>query len=308
MSSKTETKQELAFQGLREKIPWHISSRDAVLRNPNMLIGLVFITIVVVLALICPLLIKVGILRDPYIFDPLNRLLPPGRSPDGDLFLFGTGPLGRDIFSMVIYGSRISLLVGLSVAILAASIGTMIGILAGYFSKLDDIIMRFMDGIMAIPGILLAIVLMAILGPKVENVIIALTVVDAPRTSRIVRSVVLTIRESQYVDAANAFGASKARILFRHIAPNTFAPVIVQATFLFASAILSEASLSFLGAGVPPDIPTWGNIIGEGRIYFIGHSNIVILPSLGLFFLALAVNMFGDGLRDSLDPKLRGKT
>jgi peptide/nickel transport system permease protein len=308
MSSKTETKQELAFQGLREKIPWHIASKDAVLRNPNMLIGLIFISMVVILALLAPLLIKVGILRDPYIFDPLNRLLPPGRSPDGDLFLFGTGPLGRDIFSMVIYGSRISLVVGLSVAILAASIGTMIGILAGYFSKLDDIIMRFMDGIMAIPGILLAIVLMAILGPKLENVIIALTVVDAPRTSRIVRSVVLTIRESQYVDAANAFGASKRRILFRHIAPNTFAPVIVQATFLFASAILSEASLSFLGAGVPPDIPTWGNIIGEGRIYFIGNANIVILPSLGLFFLALAVNMFGDGLRDSLDPKLRGKT
>lgn len=308
MSSKTETKQELAFQGLREKIPWHISARNAVLRNPNMLIGLIFISIVVVLALIAPLLIAVGILRDPYIFDPLNRLLPPGRSPDGDLFLFGTGPLGRDIFSMVIYGSRISLVVGLSVAVLAASIGTMIGIISGYFSKLDDVIMRFMDGIMAIPGILLAIVLMAILGPKLENVIIALTVVDAPRTSRIVRSVVLTIRESQYVDAANAFGASKVRILFRHIAPNTFAPVIVQATFLFASAILSEASLSFLGAGVPPDIPTWGNIIGEGRIYFIGNANIVILPSLGLFFLALAVNMFGDGLRDSLDPKLRGKT
>lgn len=308
MSSKTETKQELAFQGLREKIPWHISARNAVLRNPNMLIGLIFISIVVVLALIAPLLIAVGILRDPYIFDPLNRLLPPGRSPDGDLFLFGTGPLGRDIFSMVIYGSRISLVVGLSVAVLAASLGTMIGIISGYFSKLDDIIMRFMDGIMAIPGILLAIVLMAILGPKLENVIIALTVVDAPRTSRIVRSVVLTIRESQYVDAANAFGASKVRILFRHIAPNTFAPVIVQATFLFASAILSEASLSFLGAGVPPDIPTWGNIIGEGRIYFIGNANIVILPSLGLFFLALAVNMFGDGLRDSLDPKLRGKT
>ena len=308
MSSKTETKQDLAFQGLREKIPWYISTKNAVLRNPNMLIGLVFILTVVILALICPLLITLGILRDPYIFDPLNRLLPPGRSPDGDMFLFGTGPLGRDIFSMVIYGSRISLLVGLSVAILAATLGTTIGILAGYFSKLDDIIMRFMDGIMAIPGILLAIVLMAILGPKVENVIIALTVVDAPRTSRIVRSVVLTIRESQYVDAANAFGASKTRILFRHIAPNTFAPVIVQATFLFASAILSEASLSFLGAGVPPDIPTWGNIIGEGRIYFIGNANIVILPSLGLFFLALAVNMFGDGLRDSLDPKLRGKT
>jgi len=307
MSNKTDA-QDLAFQGLREKVPWHKAALRAVLRNPNMLIGIVFISLVVTLALLCPLLIKLGILRDPFVFDPLNRLLPPGRSEEGDLFLFGTGPLGRDIFSMVIYGSRISLVVGLSVAILAAVIGSGIGIVAGYFSRLDDIVMRFMDGIMAIPGILLAIVLMAILGPKLENVIFALTVVDAPRTSRIVRSVVLTIRESQYVDAANAFGASKTRILLRHIAPNTFAPVIVQATFLFASAILSEASLSFLGAGVPPDIPTWGNIIGEGRIYFIGNSNIVILPSLGLFFLALAVNMFGDGLRDSLDPKLRGKT
>jgi len=207
----------------------------------------------------------------------------------------------------VIYGSRVSLFVGLSVAIISAVTGSFIGIVAGYFSKVDDIIMRFMDGIMAIPGILLAIVLMAVLGPRIENVIFALTVVDSPRTSRIVRSVVLTIKESQYVDAARAFGATKTRILARHIAPNTFAPVIVQATFLFASAILAEASLSFLGAGVPPDIPTWGNIIGEGRIYFITNSNIVILPSIGLFLLALAINMFGDGLRDSLDPKLRGK-
>ena len=170
MSNKTDA-QDLAFQGLREKVPWHKAALRAVLRNPNMLIGIVFISLVVILALLCPLLIKMGILRDPFVFDPLNRLLPPGRSEEGDLFLFGTGPLGRDIFSMVIYGSRISLVVGLSVAILAAVIGSAIGIIAGYFSRLDDIVMRFMDGIMAIPGILLAIVLMAILGPKLENVI-----------------------------------------------------------------------------------------------------------------------------------------
>ena len=281
---------------------------NALWRNPNMLIGLIFVSLVGIIALLAPVFIKFGILEDPFLYDPLNRLLPPGRSEDGKLFLFGTGPLGRDIFSIVVYGSRVSLFVGLAVAIIAAIVGTFIGIVAGYFSKADDIIMRFMDGIMAIPGILLAIVLMAILGPRIENVIFALTVVDTPRTSRIVRSVVLTIKESQYVDAANAFGATNTRILLRHIAPNTYAPVIVLATFLFASAILAEASLSFLGAGVPPDIPTWGNIIGEGRIYFISNSNIVILPSIGLFLLALAINMFGDGLRDSLDPKLRGKT
>ena len=306
MSTKSEA-QDIQFQGLRPKIPMYISMGNALWRNPNMLIGLIIIVIVGIVALLAPLMIKVGILEDPFIYDPLNRLLPPGRSEAGKFTLFGTGPLGRDIFSIVIYGSRVSLFVGLSVAIISAVTGSFIGIIAGYFPKVDDILMRFMDGIMAIPGILLAIVLMAVLGPRIENVIFALTVVDSPRTSRIVRSVVLTIKESQYVDAARAFGATKTRILARHIAPNTFAPVIVQATFLFASAILAEASLSFLGAGVPPDIPTWGNIIGEGRIYFITNSNIVILPSIGLFLLALAINMFGDGLRDSLDPKLRGK-
>lgn len=306
MSTKSEA-QDIQFQGLRPKIPMYISMGNALWRNPNMLIGLIIIVIVGIVALLAPLMIKFGILEDPFIYDPLNRLLPPGRSEAGKFTLFGTGPLGRDIFSIVIYGSRVSLFVGLSVAIISAVTGSFIGIIAGYFPKVDDILMRFMDGIMAIPGILLAIVLMAVLGPRIENVIFALTVVDSPRTSRIVRSVVLTIKESQYVDAARAFGATKTRILARHIAPNTFAPVIVQATFLFASAILAEASLSFLGAGVPPDIPTWGNIIGEGRIYFITNSNIVILPSIGLFLLALAINMFGDGLRDSLDPKLRGK-
>jgi len=306
MSTKSEA-QDIQFQGLRPKIPMYRSMGNALWRNPNMLIGLIIIVIVGIVALFAPLMIKFGILEDPFLYDPLNRLLPPGRSEEGKFTLFGTGPLGRDIFSIVIYGSRVSLFVGLSVAIISAITGSFIGIVAGYFPKVDDIIMRFMDGIMAIPGILLAIVLMAVLGPRIENVIFALTVVDSPRTSRIVRSVVLTIKESQYVDAARAFGATKTRILARHIAPNTFAPVIVQATFLFASAILAEASLSFLGAGVPPDIPTWGNIIGEGRIYFITNSNIVILPSIGLFLLALAINMFGDGLRDSLDPKLRGK-
>lgn len=307
MSTKSEA-QDIQFQGLRPKIPLYIAMGHALWRNPNMLIGLIIIVIVAIVALLAPLMIKFGILEDPFIYDPMNRLLPPGRSEEGKFTLFGTGPLGRDIFSIVIYGSRVSLFVGLSVAIISAITGSFIGIVAGYFPKLDDIIMRFMDGIMAIPGILLAIVLMAVLGPRIENVIFALTVVDSPRTSRIVRSVVLTIKESEYVDAARAFGATQNRILLRHIAPNTFAPVIVQATFLFASAILAEASLSFLGAGVPPDIPTWGNIIGEGRIYFITNSNIVILPSIGLFLLALAINMFGDGLRDSLDPKLRGKT
>ena len=307
MSTKSEA-QDIQFQGLRPKIPFYIAMGNSLWRNPNMLIGLIIIVIVGIVALLAPLMIKFGILEDPFIYDPMNRLLPPGRSEEGKFTLFGTGPLGRDIFSIVIYGSRVSLFVGLAVAIISAITGSFIGIIAGYFAKIDDIIMRFMDGIMAIPGILLAIVLMAVLGPRIENVIFALTVVDSPRTSRIVRSVVLTIKESEYVDAARAFGATQNRILLRHIAPNTFAPVIVQATFLFASAILAEASLSFLGAGVPPDIPTWGNIIGEGRIYFITNSNIVILPSIGLFLLALAINMFGDGLRDSLDPKLRGKT
>ena len=204
MSTKSEA-QDIQFQGLRPKIPWYVAMGNALWRNPNMLIGLIFTSLVAIIALLAPLLIRFGVLEDPFVFDPLNRLLPPGRAEDGKLFLFGSGPLGRDIFSIVVYGSRISLFVGLAVAIIAAIVGSFIGIVAGYFSKVDDIIMRFMDGIMAIPGILLAIVLMAILGPRIENVIFALTVVDSPRTARIVRSVVLTIKESQYVDAANAF-------------------------------------------------------------------------------------------------------
>ena len=304
MSSKAE-QQDLAFQGLREKIPWYISARNAVLRNPNMLIGIVFISLVVTLALLCPLLIKMGILRDPFVFDPLNRLLPPGRSEEGDLFLFGTGPLGRDIFSMVIYGSRISLVVGLSVAIFAAVLGSAIGIVAGYFSRLDDIVMRFMDGLMAFPSFLLAIALVAILGPSFQNVVIALWITGIPGVVRIIRSLVLTLRESQYVEAARAIGAQPLRILFIHIFPQTIAPIVVAGTYIFANSILTEAGLSFLGTGIPPTTPSWGNQMGESRIYASISSWTIFFPGLMVALMVLAVNLVGDGLRDALDPKLR---
>ena len=200
-----------------------------------------------------------------------------------------------------------SLTVGASVALVSSIVGVFIGVTAGYFRKLDDIVMRVMDGVMAIPGILLAIALMALLGGSLLNVIIAITVTDIPRTARIVRSAVLSIREEVYIDAAKASGASNARILAHHVLPNIFAPVIVQATFLFATAILVEASLSFLGAGIPPTTPSWGNMVGEARAYAMTKPHVVIFPGIALFLVAMAVNLFGDGLRDKLDPKLRGK-
>ena len=284
--------------GLRPKLPTYNKVWNALRSNPSMLGGLIIVVFFVVIAVIAPV-----ITRDSWgTLNLINRL----SSPSADNW-FGTGPLGKDIYAMIVYGTRVSLTVGTAVAVMSATFGIVIGITAGYFRMLDNVIMRFMDGLMAIPGILLAISLMALLGGNLFNVIIAITVVDTPRTARVVRSAVLSIREQMYIDAAKAYGAQPLRILYRHVLPNTFAPVIIQATFLFASAILVEASLSFLGAGIPITTPSWGNIIGESRAYALQAPWIVFFPSVALFLVALAVNLFGDGLRDKLDPKLRGK-
>ncbi len=239
------------------------------------------------------------VVGDPIFFNPINRLMPPSTE-----FLFGTDQFGRNILNRTIYGGRISLLVGLSVAILSSAIGLMIGLLSGFFRTFDMLIMRIMDGFLAIPSILLAIALVSLTEASIQNVIIAITVSEIPRVVRLSRSVVLTIRDQPYVDAAIVSGCRQVKIIYRHILPNSLAPIIVQATFICASAIIIESALSFLGAGTPPEIPSWGNMIAEGRSYFQLAPWIILFPGLFLALLILSVNLLGDGLRDMLDPKI----
>jgi peptide/nickel transport system permease protein len=236
---------------------------------------------------------------DPLELSPIDRLRAPSMS-----HWFGTDMLGRDLYSRALYGSRISLFVGTCVATLSMVAGLTIGLFSGYLRRVDTVVMRIMDGIMAIPAILLAIALMALVNASVQNVIIALTIPEIPRVVRLVRSVVLSLREQAYVEASQATGARLPRILWRHIMPNTLAPLIVQGTYICASAVIFEAYLSFLGAGTPPEIPSWGNIMAEGRSYVQIAFWIVLFPGVFLALTVLAINLVGDGLRDTLDPKL----
>jgi peptide/nickel transport system permease protein len=229
----------------------------------------------------------------------VQRLRPPSAE-----HWFGTDPLGRDLYSRVLYGARVSLVVGFSVALLSVAVGLVIGLVAGYHRVADALLMRVMDGMMAVPPVLLAIALMALTRASVGNVILAITLAEVPRVTRLVRSLVLALREQPFVEAARATGTPGWLILVRHILPNTVAPLIVQATYICASAIIIEAILSFLGAGTPPTQPSWGNIIAEGRMLFQVAAYIVVLPSLFLSATVLAINLVGDGLRDALDPRL----
>jgi len=268
-------------------------------RHPVILSGLLLLGMMVLIAVASPWFAT----HDPVHLNPIERLKPPSAE-----HWFGTDQLGRDVYSRVIYGTQISLTVGFSVALLSTIFGLAIGLVTGFVRSVDAIVMRIMDGLMAIPSILLAIALISLSKSSVENVIIAITIPEIPRMVRLVRGVVLTLREQLFVDAAVSLGASVPRILFHHIMPNTVAPLIVQATYVCASAIIIEAILSFLGAGTPPDIPSWGNIMAEGRTYVMISFWILLAPGIFLTLVVLGVNLLGDGLRDTLDPRLRRST
>ena len=270
--------------------------------------GVAVLAFMVVVAMLAPWLGTV----DPAAMDANHINKAAGLAgdfalPDGQVlthtFWLGTDNFGRDIYSRVLYGSRISLVVGIATAILALGLGGLCGMLAGYFRGVDMLLMRFMDGLMAIPAVLLAIALVAALGANVATVVIAIAIPEVPRVTRLVRSLVLTLREEPYVEAARALATPTSVILWRHILPNAMAPLLVQGTFVAASAVLTEAILSFLGLGLPPDVPTWGNIMAEGRVQFSQQPGNVLFPALFLVPTVLAINLLGDGLRDVLDPK-----
>lgn len=279
------------------------------IRHPSVLIGSLLMLII---ALMVPFATTLTSL-DPTEINPRNRNKPPGyeavyKDDNGERYTaiahMGTDKLGRDVFSRVVHGARVSLIVGLSVAAISVSIGLFIGMLAGYFRLVDAIVMRIMDGLMAIPAILLAIALVSLSGASLITVIIAIVIPEIPRVVRLVRSIVLSIREEPYVEAAISVGTPTHKILYRHVLPNTIAPLIVQGTFICGSAILLEAILSFLGVGVPPEIPTWGNIMAQGRDLFQIFPHNIFYPGIFLTLTVLAINMLGDGLRDTIDPRM----
>ncbi|AWN45246.1 peptide ABC transporter permease [Methylobacterium terrae] len=282
------------------------------LRNPVAVASAALLVAMALVGLLAPLLGTI----DPAAINPATRNRPPGyertiRTDDGSTTPFrhrmGTDSLGRDVYSRVLYGARVSLVIAVAVAALALAIGLLLGLTAGYIRPLDGPIMRLMDGLMAIPGILLAIAVVSLFRAGLPAVIAAIVVPEIPRVVRLVRSIVLSVREEPYVEAAIMAGTRLPLLMARHILPNTVAPLIVQGTFIAASAILVEAVLSFLGIGIPPEIPSWGNIMAEGRNLFRVYPHTILYPGIFLGLTVLAVNMLGDGLRDTLDPKMAGR-
>lgn len=289
---------------------WGILRR--LLTNISVLIGGFVLVVMTLIALLAPQLGTV----DPTAIDPVARNKKPGfertvRADDGASSTFthrmGTDSLGRDVYSRVVYGARISLVIAVTVALASIAIGLVVGLVAGYVRVLDGPIMRVMDGLMAIPGILLAIAVVSLFRAGLPAVIIAIIVPEIPRVVRLVRSIVLSVREEPYVEAAIMAGTRVPKLMIRHILPNTTAPLIVQGTFIAASAILVEAILSFLGVGIPPETPSWGNIMAEGRNLFRVFPHNILYPGIFLGLTVLAVNILGDGLRDTLDPKMTGR-
>ncbi len=280
------------------------------LRNPTVAFGMVILGFVIAMGIAAPWLANF----DPSAINPSFRNKTPGameamRADDGTKtemrHWMGTDSLGRDVASRVVYGARASLLVGVSVAVVAVGIGLAIGLAAGYVRWLDNVVMRFMDGLMAIPAILLAIAVVSLSSAGLIAVIVAIVIPEVPRVVRLVRSIVLSVREEPYVEAAIAVGTPTLPLIIRHILPNTLPPLIVQATYICASAILIEAILSFLGIGIPAQTPTWGNIMAEGRTLFRVYPHNILYPGIFLALTVLAVNLLGDGLRDTLDPRRR---
>jgi len=312
LTAATDSNQEVvvdaaaaAAAAVRRRSLW-----EQLLRNPSVMFGGVVMFAMMFVGIIAPGLGTI----DPTWIDPTYRNKLPGlervlvdRETGAEstyVHVMGTDTLGRDLYSRVIYGARISLVVGITVAVLSIALGLVIGLVSGYIRWLDGFVMRIMDGLMAIPGILLAIALVSISSAGLDTVIIAITIPEIPRVVRLVRSIVLSIREEPYVEAAISVGTPLPLILIRHVLPNTVAPLIVQGTYVCASAILVEAILSFLGAGIPPEIPTWGNIMAEGRVLFRVYPHTLLFPGIFLALTVLAVNVLGDGLRDTLDPRL----
>ena len=275
--------------------PTWLRFKDALRRHPTALIGAVVLLLMLLVALLAPWLGT----TDPLALSPIKRLRPPSEQ-----FWFGTDMLGRDVYSRVIYGTRVSLTVGLAVALLSTVIGLAIGLVTGYLRWLDAVMMRVMDGLMSIPSVLLAICLISLTKASLQNVVIAIAITEIPRVVRLVRSLVLTLREQPYVEAAIASGTRLPAILLRHILPNTVAPLLVQATYICASAMITEAILSFVGAGTPPNIPSWGNIMAEARSLIQVSGTILLFPGIFLSITVLSVNLLGDGMRDALDPRL----
>ena len=264
--------------------------------TPIIAIATACLTLIILMAILAPLLAP----HDPLLLAPAQRLKPASAQ-----FLLGTDAFGRDLLSRVIYGARISLLVGLGAAVFSIGIGLLIGLVSGFFRWVDAVLMRVMDGLMAIPSILLAIAVVSLSGASVMTVLVAITIPEIPRVARLVRAVVLSAREEPYVEAAISLGSSLPKIMWRHLMPNTVAPLIVQGTYVCASAILTEAILSFLGAGISPETPTWGNIMAEGRQYFQVKPSLIFWPGLLLSIAILSVNLIGDAARDALDPRMK---
>jgi peptide/nickel transport system permease protein len=282
-----------ADEARRRALPRWVS---LLVRRKTTLAGVVIMALMLLVGGLAPL---IG--GDPAHMDVAGRLKAPSAA-----HWFGTDDVGRDVWSRVVYGARLSLLVGGAVVALSFVVGVICGLVAGYYRGLDNPVMRVMDGLMAFPAIVLAIALMAALGPSVVNVIVAIAVVYSPRVARVVRGSVLVIRETAYVEAARALGVSDLALIGKHVLPNCLSPVIVQGSFVFAAAVLTEAALSFLGVGVPPYVPSWGVILAEGRLYIQQAPWLVLYPGAAIMLTIFGLNLFGDGLRDLLDPKIRG--
>lgn len=264
--------------------------------TPIIAVATICLVLIILMAIFAPLLAP----RDPLLLTPSLRLKPSSAQ-----YLLGTDAYGRDLLSRIIYGARISLVIGLGAAVCSIAIGLLIGLVAGFFRWVDAVMMRVMDGLMAIPAILLAIAVVSLSGASIWTVMVAITIPEIPRVARLVRSVVLTAREEPYVEAAISLGSSLPKIMWRHLMPNTIAPLIVQGTYVCASAILTEAILSFLGAGISPETPTWGNIMAEGRAFFQVKPSLIFWPGLLLSIAILSINLIGDAARDTLDPRMK---